>query len=525
MRNPATMAAYEDLETGLTPDRVEQLQAWVLDVLRDTSLTPDQRRAALAVGAGKVLPHLPYSPAARQALADGRLCMLGEMPLPFWPRYSAPDYTQLLRNGSRFLGLGAARDLHEALAALLAIYPYSATVTMEPVWLGDLDTLLEPYYDSVPPDEARRALRSFWRVASRLFPSSFAHADIGPAETRVGRLLLELDREETEPINTTFRYDPDITPLAFALDAARTAMVLSKPYFHNHAMSAADWGPGYAVASCYNLMPVGGGVHTLVRVNLAKVAAQAASPADMLERAVPDAAALLGEVLALRARHMGEQSGFFATSFLVQEGLLRADAFTAYAGVVGLAEAVNTLMAAGGRPGARYGHDPEANRLGAGIIAGLAQAVAQHPVPYCGATGDRAALHAQVGIDSDVACTPAARIPYGDEPDLYEHLRVVSVHDRWFTGGVSNIFEFEATAADNPQAVLDIARGAFALGCRNLALGPGGGDLIRISGYLMRRSDLDKRHGGAAVRGDGALLGTAVLDNAPANLHRRVRHV
>lgn len=156
--------------------------------------------------------------------------------------------------------------------------------------------------------------------------------------------------------------------------------------------------------------------------------------------------------------------------------------------------------------------------------------MAAHPVPHCAATGGRACLHAQVGIDSDVGWTPGARIPPGAEPDLYAHLRAVSGHDRWFTSGVSNIFEFEPTAADNPQAVLDIARGAFSMGARsmgarNLALGPGGGELVRISGYLMRRSDMAKVQAGAATRGDGTRLGIAFLVNQPEHLHRRVCQV
>ncbi|HWI64762.1 MAG TPA: YjjI family glycine radical enzyme [Symbiobacteriaceae bacterium] len=519
MRNPSTMAPFEDLRTGLTPDRVGDLHAWVLRVLRDTSLTPDQRRATLAVGAAKVLPHLPYSDKAVAALASGMVCMLGEVPLPFWPRYTAPDYSVLLKNGSAYLALKPAQDLHEALAALLTAYQYSATVTLEPVWLGNLDTLLEPYYDTVPAPEARRALRSFWTVVSRLFPSSFVHANIGPTETRVGRLLLELDQESPEPINTSFKYAPGVTPPDFAQAAARCAMAMSKPYFHNHALSAADWGEEYAVASCFNLMPVGGGIHTLVRLNLGKV--KASTPAEFLEQSLPEAAALLCEVIAARSAFLGAESGFFSHSWLVKEGLLRQEAFTAYAGVFGLAEAVNGLMP----EGKRYGHDAEANQLAEQIIARLAECVAAVPVSFCEATKGRATLHAQVGIDSDVGYTPCARIPSGQEPDLYDHLAAVSCHDRWFTGGVSNIFEFEATAAENPQAVLDIVHGAFAMGSRNLAIGPSDGELIRVSGYLMRRSDLARRQDGAPVRGDGALFGTSFFLNQPEHLHRRVRSV
>ncbi|MDF2630111.1 MAG: hypothetical protein K0R39_3942 [Symbiobacteriaceae bacterium] len=521
MRNPATMAAYEDFRTGLTADKVDDLRNWVSGVLRDTSLTPDQRRATLAAGATKVLPHLPYSDAAVEALADGTVCMLGEAPLPFWPRYTAPDYARLLSHGSDYLRLKPAGDLHEALASLLSLYQYSATVTLEPVWLGNLDTLLEPYFDSVPEAEARRAIKSFWAVVSRLFPSSFVHANIGPGESRVGRLLLELDQTTGEPINTSFKYDPAVTPEAFALEAARCAMASAKPYFHNHALSTQDWGPDYAIASCYNLMPVGGGIHTLVRLNLGKVAQRASSPEQMLNETIPAAVAWLCEVIAARSAFLGGESGFFTHSFLVKEGFLRPEAFTAYAGMFGLAEAVNTLMG-----GARYGKDEQANQFAEAIVAKVAACVAEIPVPYCDATGGRATLHAQVGIDSDAAYTPAARIPTGEEPDMYTHLAVVSPHDRWLTGGVSNIFEFEETAADNPRAVLDIVHGAFSLGNRNLALGPStGGELIRVTGYLMRRSDLAQRQSGEAVRGDGALFGSAFFVNQPQHLHRRVRTV
>jgi len=528
MRNPVTMSAYEDLRTGLTPERTGDLQSWVRGVLTDTSLTPDQREHSLALGAAKVLPHLPYSEAATADLADGTICMLGEIPLPCWPRYIAPDYARLLQNGSAFLKLKPARDLHDALTALICVYQYSATVTLEPVFVGNLDTLLEPYIHTVPLAEAKRALKSFWTMVSRLYPSSFVHANFGPTETVVGRMLLEMDLEAgDEPINTSFRYDPAVTPPAFAELAARSAMVLSKPYFHNHAMSAADWGgEAYAIASCYNLMRIGGGIHTLVRLNLGKVAEKANSAAEMLDRVLPEHAALLCEVVGLRSQFLGAESGFFTSSWLVKEGLLSLEKFTAYAGMFALAEAVNTLMAKEGRPEARYGQDTEANQLAARIMARLAECVASHPLPFCEGTGGRACLHAQVGIDSDKGYTPAARIPSHDEPELYEHLRIVAPHDRYLPGGVSNIFEFEETAADNPQAILDIVKGAFSLGIRNLALGPSNGELIRVTGYLMRRSDVNKvlTHS-EAVRGDGGLFGTGVVVNRPEHFDRRLRTV
>ena len=47
-----------------------------------------------------------------------------------------------------------------------------------------------------------------------------------------------------------------------------------QPHFVNHPMMVADLGPSYGVASCYNSLRVGGGSHTLVRLNLAELATQ-----------------------------------------------------------------------------------------------------------------------------------------------------------------------------------------------------------------------------------------------------------
>ena len=45
-----------------------------------------------------------------------------------------------------------------------------------------------------------------------------------------------------------------------------------------------------------------------------------------------------------RIRFINEESGFFGSSFLVEEGFISQDRFTGMFGVVGLAEAVNILM-------------------------------------------------------------------------------------------------------------------------------------------------------------------------------------
>jgi hypothetical protein len=120
-------------------------------------------------------------------------------------------------------------------------------------------------------------------------------------------------------------------------------------------------------------------------------------------------------------------------------------------------------------------------------------------MPYCEGNGGRAFLHSQSGIDLDLGVTAGTRIPIGTEPPLIEHLRTVSRHHHLFAAGISDILSFDETAVKNPQAIVDIIRGAFANGMREFTFNLDSNDFIRITGYLVRKSDLAKmpsaRHG------------------------------
>ncbi|GAB1456330.1 hypothetical protein MASR2M48_16380 [Spirochaetota bacterium] len=78
----------------------------------------------------------------------------------------------------------------------------------------------------------------------------------------------------------------------------------------------------YAIVSCYNGLPKGGGSATLVRLNLARLAPLAKDLADLRERVLPDAVARQLEYMDERVRFLFEESGFFESSFLVKEGLV-----------------------------------------------------------------------------------------------------------------------------------------------------------------------------------------------------------
>jgi hypothetical protein len=148
------------------------------------------------------------------------------------------------------------------------------------------------------------------------------------------------------------------------------------------------------------------------------------------------------------------------------------------------------------------------------IVGALAQLVEARPMPYCGASNGHALLHSQAGLEVDVDLTPGTRLPAGTEPDLYRHLQAVAPNHRWFPAGVSDIVRLDETVADNVQAAVDIAKGALASGMRDVTFEVANGEFVRITGYLVRRSELARLDGGAGVRHSSTVLGAGSFVNA-----------
>lgn len=482
------------------------------EVVTSTLLSPKQKQQRLAQLAESLLPYPSLSAPAEAALASGLVCDLREGHAPYRPRYVLPDYARALAQGSAFLELDPPSDLDDALAFLTVLYQHVPSITSYPVFLGDLDVLLEPYAHDVDDDRLHAALTRFWRTLDRTLPDAFTHANLGPTDTRVGRMLLRIDRELAQVVpNLTLKWDP-VRSGDGLLDAAAEAIAaVNKPHVANHPMILRDFPAerfpaGYGVVSCYNTLPIGGGSHTLVRLNLAASAARHdGDVAGYLAGTLPAHVALLSEVIAARVRFLVEESGFYTTSFLVTEGLIDPDRFTAMAGIYGVAEAVETLL-----PGVRYGRDQAAADLAHELIAHVAELVADSPVPHC--VGGRAMLHAQSGISDDTDASAGARVPTGHEPDTISHVLTVAPHHRYFPSGISDIFPVEPTAADNPTALADLTRGAFRSGLREITFDVDGCELVRITGYMVRRSDVERSRA-AEVRHTSTLLGAEAIDN------------
>ena len=485
---------------------LNELQARASELVADGGLGYDQKIRRLAALATDALPYPKLSEPCRQALDKRIICDMFEGNAPYTARYILPDYERAIRQGLDFLELPPPTDLDDALAFLQMMYAHVPSVTTYPVYLGDLDKVLAPFVtEEITDDELDKKLRRFWIGIDRMQPDAFAHLDLGPHDSRITRSIFRVERSLRQAVpNITLKVDPSITPDDLILDGVRTVFETGKPHFVNHPMMVEDHGERYAAVSCYNSLKIGGGAHTLVRMNLKEVALQhAGSAEDFLITTLPHFVELTAELTEARIRSLVDDQRFFDTHWLATEGFIDIKRFSAMFGIFGLAECVNLLMEYDGRDRngeARYGHDAEADALAIRIVERVAELVAARPMPYCEGGGGRCYLHSQSGIDLDDAVTAGTRIPVGDEPGMLEHIGTCAPHHHLFDAGVSDIFHVDETAVRNPEAVVDIIRGAFTSGMRDFTFNLDGNEFVRITGYLVRKSDLATIGDSGAVR-------------------------
>ena len=259
----------------------------VLDIITNETLTYHQQLLALARLAENMDHTIELSDDLIKAKAENIICDLGEGNAPYRPRYICPDYSILMEKGSKFLELDAPKDLAEALNALLIMYRHVPSITSFPVYLGNLDDLLEPFVLKEDRAYAKKILGLFLLNVDRTLTDSFVHANIGPKDSVTGRLLLELTQEMDLAIpNLTLKYDPDLTSDEFASLAASCMMKTAKPSFANNKMFTDEWG-NYAIASCYNGLKVKGGGFTLPRLRMYEAALKAKDADDFIDNVLP----------------------------------------------------------------------------------------------------------------------------------------------------------------------------------------------------------------------------------------------
>lgn len=505
---------------------VESRRQAILDTLKDPTATHEQKVTYLARHAENFMKVL-NEPAEmdelmRCPLEERCICNLGEGEAPYRPRYIVPDYPKFMKEGSRFLQLDAPKDFFEALNSLMILYHNVPSITNYPVFIGNLDVLLDPLIQDLDDETVKKFLRLFMTSVDRTILDSFCHANVGPKPTRAGVLLMQVEAElENAVPNLTMRVSEETTD-AYLLEGIKCALKSAKPSFANDAMFRSELGDGYCIASCYNGLLEGGGSYTLSRLLLGNIAKRAKDIADFKQNALPFVMDVMARYMDARIKFLVEESGFFENSFLAKEGLIDRKKFTAMYGLVGLAECVNLLLEKEGKHG-RFGHSEEADRLGVEIMDQIAAFNAQHFNPYCEATGGHFLLHAQVGIDTDQGMSPGTRIPIGEEPDeLIDHLKNISLFHKYFPSGTGDIFPVDLTVHRNPQFVLDIIRGAMKMNIRYLSFYSSDSDVIRITGYLVKRSEMEKLDRGENVLQNTTGLGLGAAKNCKI-LDRRVR--
>ena len=495
-----------------------QFQTRIYNIVTDATLSPKQKNQFLALEAEASLPYMDISQQVKDAMEQGVLCDMFEGHAPFKPRYVLPDYAKFLQQGSEYLELEPATDFDDALNLLTIIYHHVPSVTNIPVYLGQLDDVLLPYVGDLDQQQIYTKLKRFWIMLDRTLPDAFMHVNIGPSDNVICRTILQVDAElkQIAP-NLTFMYDPEVTPDDLLRQATSNICECSKPHIANYPIHAASYGDKqFGIVSCYNSLPLAGGSNTLVRMNLKEVAARSANREEFLNQVLPRYSQLMVELMDARSSHLHEESNFFK-GFLTTEGLIDEARFAPMFGIYGMAEAVNALLEKEGIE-AKYGHAPEANDLAVEISAKLAELVDNLPVKY-GLEG-KALLHAQGGISLDHQVTPGVRIPYGTEPDPVSYVQATARQHQYYTSGISDILTIDETVKSNPEAMFNLCKGALSLGYREFTANVASNDLVRVTGYMIKISDINKfaEHGSrknTTFLGAEAAKNTGILDRAP----------
>lgn len=493
----------------------------VTDIISDPTLTYQQQVLALARLAENEDDTLPLEPEFEKALQEMTLCDLGEGRAPYRPRYILPDYSLLMKKGCEFLGLTPPQDIWEATNALLIFYKHVPSITSFPVYLGNFGELFAPFHKD--KEETRKALRLFLLHIDKTLTDSFVHANIGPKDSEVNRIILELTKEMQLAIpNITLLYDPAKTSDEFAMACIDCMLATSKPSFANDVMYRKE-NADYAIASCYNALKVCGGGYTLPRIRLFNVAEKAKDIDDFFAHVLPYYVQLLLRNMDTRITYIVETSNFFTSNFLAKEGFVKRENFTGMFGVVGLAECTNHLL---GIQDANkgYGHNEEANALAQRIMDAVDTMVSAHKGVYCEGCNNQYVLHAQVGIDSDGReNSPGARIPIGVEPELPIHITCECKFHKYFVSGIGDIFKFDDTWNHSQAALLDIIKGAFANGMRYFTGYNADNDVVRVTGYLVKKSEIEKLDHQQASLNNVTVFGQGARNTANA-LDRRIYH-
>lgn len=484
----------------------------ILDTVKSNGLTYQQKLMIIGNIAERLfnpMDLLGYTQEEWDHINNQMICDLNEGYAIYRPRYILPDYSVYIKKGCQFLDLPPPKDLDEALDGLLIIYSHVPSITTFPVYIGRLDELLDPFITNEEQDYIK--IKRFLNHIDKTVPDSFCHVNIGPYDTKAGRLILKAVIELENPTpNMTIRYDKNKTSREFAELAAKACLLVSKPSFANDAYYISDLGEQYGVASCYNALPECGGAYTLTRLRLGTIGRACKTVDEMVNHLLPKVAKLALSTMDKRHKFLVEQSNFFETDFLVKEGFIERTNFTGMFAIVGLADATNHLLKQEGLD-ETFGKSKRGDEIATQIMEKLREVTNAHQGLYAERTGNRYLLHAQVGAsmhEEDKANAPAHRVRVGEEPTLLAHLKQSAPFHQYFPSGTGDLFAFDQTYVDHLDAVVDIIDGAFALNYRYITTYLKNTDLIRVTGYLVKKSEVERFRKGEAVLRDTTWYGS-----------------
>ena len=487
----------------------------IIYTITNPKVTFNQRLKDMAKIAENSVELVNYTEKSKEYFANGAMMDMFEGKSPYRTRYCLPDYELFLKQGSEFLMLEPPKDIWDAVGNLLCLYHNIPDDGGLPVYIGCLDKLLEPFVKDEA--EAEKAIRFLLVHVDRTISNAFCHADLSGEDTKAGRIILKLTKEMGRPCpNMTLMWRED-TPDDYMMAAVATAVPTAKTTFPNDKLYRRDMGD-YAVVSCYNTLPIGGCGLTLVRLNMNRLPELAESPEDLLNRVIPDAVTAVCDAIDSRCEFIIDFCHFYENTFLYREGLIKKDRdhMIGMFGFVGLAECVNRMLNLTDEK-ERFGHGERADAFGEAIMNRLKEELDKRPAKY-----GKYGLHAQVGVMEDTDSTPGGRIPIGEEPDLpYQIMNFIRMH-RHCDAGCGELFPFDDTVKKNPRYLLDILKGAFASGARYLSFYSGNSDLVRVTGYLVKKSDLEKFEREEMTLNEATVNGSGVNKNLHL-LDRKVR--
>jgi len=475
-----------------------------LENICNPQLTPEQKLINLGNVAERFfdpIELLGYTEEEFEFQKKDMICDLNEGFAIYRPRYVVPDYQVFVEKGCDFLSLNKPEDLDDLLDGLLILYSHVPSITSFPVFIGHLDSLIDPFLTDNENSDYKK-IKRFLNHIDKTITDSFCHADIGPKDTKAGRLILRAIIELENPTpNMSIKYDPELTSVEFTKKAADACLRVSKPSFANHKMYSNDLG-NYAMCSCYNALPQQGGAHTLLRLRLKTIAKECNTFEEYLKLVKKVSKAMLS-MMDKRITFLLEKSNFFESSFLEKEGFISKDNFTAMFGLVGLADAVNYFLEKDGLT-ETFGQSKQGDKYATEILDLINNEVENHIGVGVSRTNNHYLMHAQVGAnlsEEDKENTPAHRIKVGQEPEIADQIVQSAPFHKYFTSGTGDLYAFDQTYLDHLDSVKKIIDGSFNLGYRYITTYLKNTDLIRVTGYLVKKSEVEKlRNDGLALR-------------------------